>query len=230
MAQFCTKCGTPIPEGMKFCTGCGATVGEPPAPVAASAAVQPPPAPGVQPLATTAPAASSGSPALKIVLIVLAVLILLGVLGIGACGVLFYRIKQRARQFERQAQVTSSLPAGTAQAPAPAETSAAPGQPAVHAVDMSVRVYPGATAIEGGGPLSPDAAGVKVQQFTTSDPMDQVAAFYKEKLGAKEVVSVSPGTAMVQAMGASGVVTTVSIAADSGTGKTKFTVTCIAKQ
>jgi hypothetical protein len=95
---------------------------------------------------------------------------------------------------------------------------------------MGVPVYPGATALEGGGQLSLGAGGIKVQQFTTSDSVDNVAAFYKDKLVAKEVVSLSPGTAMVQGMGANGVVTTVSIATDSGTGKTKFTITSIAKQ
>jgi len=36
MAQFCTKCGTSLPEGMRFCTGCGAVIDGPgvPAPQA----------------------------------------------------------------------------------------------------------------------------------------------------------------------------------------------------
>ena len=32
MAQFCTKCGSPMSEGMQFCTVCGATVGQASAP------------------------------------------------------------------------------------------------------------------------------------------------------------------------------------------------------
>ena len=78
--------------------------------------------------------------------------------------------------------------------------------------------------------MSLGVGGIKVQQYTTSDSVDKVVAFYKEKLGAKEVVSLSPGSAMVQGVGANGVVTTVTVATDSGTGKTKFTVTSIARQ
>ena len=41
MAQFCTKCGTPLPEGMRFCTGCGAVIGEAAAPSTPAATAAP---------------------------------------------------------------------------------------------------------------------------------------------------------------------------------------------
>lgn len=232
MAQFCTKCGTAIPEGMKFCTGCGATIGETSATVADAPAAPPPAVSNPSPAApaATAPAASSGSPVLKIVLIVLAVLVFLGLLSVGSCVYFIYRAKQRVTQFEKQVHATYPVPTATPQAPAQTGTPASPGPSPVPVVDLGVPIYPGATASEGGGQLSLGAGGIKVQQFTTSDSVDKVAAFYKEKLGAKEVVSLSPGSAMVQGLGANGVVTTVTIATDSGTGKTQFTLTSIAKQ
>ncbi len=42
MAQFCSKCGNPLPEGMTFCIGCGAPVARPEAPVAQPWSPNPP--------------------------------------------------------------------------------------------------------------------------------------------------------------------------------------------
>jgi hypothetical protein len=70
--------------------------------------------------------------------------------------------------------------------------------------------------------------GVKVQQYSTIDSVDKVLAFYKEKLGSRAMVTQSGGAALVQVVGSNGVIN-VTIAADGGSGKTKFTITSIAK-
>ena len=241
MAQFCTKCGTPLAEGMKFCTGCGATIGEPSAPAAQAPAGQAPVAPVAPPPvvaaptpapaapAAAAPAASSGSPIVKIVLIVVAVLIFLGLLSIGSCVYLVYRTKQRVSQFEKQVRATFPTPTGTREVRTqPAAPAAAPSQQAAPVIDMGVPVYPGATATEGGGQVSMGVGGLKVQQYTTSDSVDKVVAFYKEKLGSTAMVTQSGEQALVQVVGSNGVIN-VAIASDSGSGKTKITINSITK-
>jgi len=229
MAQFCTKCGTPLPEGMKFCTGCGATIGEPSAPPAPAAPAPAAPIPAPTAPAAAAPAASSGSPVVKIVLIVLAVLILFGLLSAGACVYFVYRAKQKMRQFETTIHSTLPMPTGTPQVPAqPGAPATAPGQPTTPAVDTGVPAYPGATAAEGQGEMSLGVGGVKVQQYTTSDSVDKVVAFYKDKLGSTAMVTQSGQQALVQVVGSNGVINVV-IASDAGSGKTKITISTIAK-
>jgi len=55
MAQFCTKCGAPMAEGMRFCTSCGATVPAPPTPPAPPAAAKPPAPPAPPAVAAGVP-------------------------------------------------------------------------------------------------------------------------------------------------------------------------------
>ena len=234
MAQFCTKCGTPLPEGMSFCTGCGATIGGPSAPAAqapvaqAPAAAAPSPAPAAPAAAATA--ASSGSTVVKIVLIVLAVFILLGILSAGACVYFVYRAKQRVNQFEKQVHATFPMPAASREVHTqPVAPAAVPSQEAAPVVNMgAIPIYPGASAKEGGGEMSMGAGAVKVQQYTTGDSVDKVAAFYKDKMGPNAIYTQSGGSALVQVSGSNGVIS-ISIAPDGDTGKTVFTITSIAK-
>lgn len=241
MAQFCTKCGAPLGEGLKFCTGCGATVGGPSAPAAqapappapAAAAPRPAPAavaPSVAPAApAAAPAASSGSPVVKIVLIVLAVLILLGLLSAGACVYMVYRAKQKVNQLEKQVQTTFPTPAGTGEVhPQPVAPAAAPTPPAGPVVDTGVPIYPGATPWGGGTLVAGPTTSMKSQQYTTSDSVDQVMAFYKDKLGSTAMVTQSGGQVVVQTLGANGGIT-VGITSDAALGKTKIAITSIGK-
>ena len=234
MAQFCTKCGSPLAEGMKFCTGCGATIGEqsapaaaqPPAPVAAAQAA--PPAPVAAPVApaAAAPAPSKGSPILKIILLVLGGVFLLSVLAVAA-GVYYYytRIKPRVTQIEEKIHQAYPTPSGTREVhPQPP----APSEPAAPALDMGVPVYPGATPTEGQGEMPMGAGGFKVQQYTTPDSLEKVLAFYKDKLGPKAVATQSGDSALVQVVGSNGVIN-ISIASDSAAGKTTFTITSIQK-
>jgi len=271
MAQFCTKCGAPLVEGMKFCTGCGATVGAPAAPgpvapapaaaapvapVSAVAASTPAPAssasnaaqiaagpgsapPPVVPAArvatpVAAPKSSSGSPVLKIVLGVLAVIALLTVVSVGA-GVYYYYhvVKPKMVQIENRVHATFPVPAGTREVhtepppPAPAAAAPVPGQDNGPVVAAGVPIYPGATAKEGGGEVS--VGGLKVQQYTTDDSVDKVAAFYKDKMGPNAIFTQSGGSALVQLSGSDGVIS-ITISSNSDNAKTAFTISSITKQ
>ena len=241
MAQFCTKCGTPLPEGMRFCTGCGAVVGEAAAPSvpAATAAtfgasLAPSPAGRVgdvsiagqpAPAAPIAGAPAKSSPVLKIVLIVVAVLIFFGMLSAGACVYFVYRAKQRVNQFEKQARARMNAPAGTWRVPQQPETS---DQSAAAVVDAGIPVYPGAIATEGpSGALG--MAGFKVQQYTTGDSVGQVVAFYRDKLGSSAIVMQTENQATIRVAGSNAIVT-IAVAFDNDAGKTKIVVTRIGKQ
>jgi len=229
MAQFCTKCGSPLGEGMSFCTACGAVSGGPPAsaapvpPVAASPGAVPAP---VAPVGV-APAAKSGSPVLKIVLIVVAVLIFFSLLSAGACVYFVYRAKQRVSQFEKQVRTTFPTSTGARQVPTqPGAPVEAPG--AAPVVDIGALSYPGSTPAQGSGQLNLGVGGVKVQESTTSDPVDTVAAFYKAKLGANAIVNQTGGTTVLQLLGSNGMIN-VTIVADQSSGKTKITVSSIGR-
>lgn len=176
-----------------------------------------------------APAASSGSPVVKIVLIVVAVFIFLGLLSAGACVYMVYRAKQRVNQFEKQVQTTFPVPTGTAGAPSqPSAPLQVPGQPTGPVIDLGVPIYPGATPTQAGTTLSMGAGAIKVQEYTTSDSVDQVTAFYKDKLGSNVMVTQRGQQALVQLTGSNGYVN-ISVAPDGNTGKTKFTISSVGK-
>jgi hypothetical protein len=243
MAQFCTKCGTSLPEGMRFCTGCGAVIGEavaPSSPAATAATfgapLTPSPVAAVGEVAITgqpvpppyAPATgmpAKNSPVLKIVLIVVAILIFFGVLSAGACVYFVYRAKQRVNQFEKQARARMNAPAGTWRIPEQPGTS---NQPSSSVVDAGIPVYPGAIATEGPSQVL-GMAGFKVQQYTTGDSVSQVVAFYKDKLGPGAVVMQSGDQASIRIAGSNAIVT-IAVALDNAAGNTKIVVTRIGKQ
>lgn len=232
MAQFCTKCGTPMGEGMTFCTNCGATAAAPAAraaqpPAAATPAPPTTPSPGVAPAAAApapvAAAAKSGSPVLKIILAVLAVLIFFSLLIVGGCVYFIYRAKQKVNEFKKEAHITFPTEAGTR------EVCTEPGaKPTTEAVNMDVPIYPGATPTEAGGDMSMGAGVVKVQQYVTDDAVDKVVSFYKDKLGSSLTVQQSEGKAVLQLVGSAGL-TNITVFRDDSAGKTKFSITRIGK-
>lgn len=235
-------------EGMQFCTSCGATVSGPPAaepPAAPFDAMPPAPIAAAAPVAPVvavpppAPGAKKGSPVVKIILIVLAVFILLGMLGVGACVYGIYRAKQRVNQFEKQVrnnfpssmgtrevQPQANNPLGNSGGDNPggmANPSAGP------AVDMGDLAYPGATAGQSGSQSIFGAAGIKMQEYLTTDSVDAVVNYYKSKLGSNAMVNESGANAVIQ-VGGGGAFTTIAIAADGSSGKTKITISSIHKQ
>jgi len=179
--------------------------------------------------AAPAPAAKSGSPVIKIILGVLAAVILLSLLALGAGVYIYYtRIKPRVTQIENQVHATFPTPTGTREVRTQPVAPAAPTAPTGPVVDTGVAVYPGATPWGGGTLVAGPTASMKSQQYTTSDSVDQVMAFYKDKLGSNAMVTQSGGQAVVQTLGANGQIT-VAITSDAGLGKTKITINSIGK-
>ncbi|MBZ5670116.1 MAG: zinc ribbon domain-containing protein [Acidobacteriia bacterium] len=228
MAQFCTKCGAPMGEGMSFCTSCGASVAGPPAPAARPPAAPPPSAApaGAAPV-TAAPASKSGSPIFKIILAVVAVLIFFSLLGVGACVYVYYRARQKVNQLRNEARITFPTSVGTQEVRSEPEGQKLDRE-TTPAVDLEVPIYPGATHAEGGGAMSFGAGAFKVQQYTTDDSVDKVVSFYRDKMGSKAVVQQSEGKAVVQVAGSNGLIS-VTVVPDDASGKTKFTITRIGK-
>lgn len=168
MAQFCTKCGGPLTEGMKFCPACGANSGVPSVPAAHAPVVQAPVAHVAQPLAVAAPrpapathaaeapAARSGHPFLKIVLTVLGIMFFLGVLTVGA-GVYFYyyHVKPKVAEIENTVR---SLPIATGTA----QPSTQPASPGGGASSSGAGSSPEA---KGADPSAPPDLGQALQQL-----------------------------------------------------------------
>lgn len=195
---------------------------------------QPPaaPAPYAAPVPVTpaaARAAKKGSSAGKIILIVVAVIIFLMLIGSVGCACFYYfYLKPKAIKMEKQAQAAISMPMGTQEVPSqPMAPGEAPG--AGPATDIASLAYPGATAAQGGSQVFPGMGGVKMQEYLTSDSVDTVANYYKGKLGNNAMVTQSGGGAMVQMVGANGILT-IAINPDQATGKTKISISSIGKQ
>jgi hypothetical protein len=233
MPKFCTSCGSPVEENLKFCPQCGAQVGAPsaPPPPAPAPAAAPPPsvapaaAPAAGVAAAGAPAAKAGSPILKIVLIVVGFLVLIGAVGTVTCGYLVYRAKQKLTGMVETAK-TMSGKEGTAEI---SVEKAGEGSEAEAAATADVPPYPGSTATEGGGQFSfGGKGGISSQEYETSDTIEQVLAFYKDKLGSKIRVQESEGKAMFTYTSKNGL-TTVTITRDAEAEKTKITIGRIGK-
>ena len=153
---------------------------------------------------------------MKIVLIVVAVIIFFMVIVGASCAYMLYRAKQKVSQFEKQVQTNFPSRMGTRE-----------GQP------TGTPENPGENPTPGAGPAANQsifgAAGLKMQEYFTADSVDTVAAYYKNKLGSNAMVTQSGGNAVLQVGGAGGL-TTINIAPDSASGKTKITVSSIGKQ
>ena len=208
MTSFCAQCGNQVRSGGKFCQSCGAAVVQSaPAPPQSSsqgtyqssypAGYQGNFAPEVQP--EYAAPARSGS-ALKIILITLAVLLFL--IGGSVIGLtLFLRSKLANIVTVKdgqggQSEVAINAPGGQI------KVTAGSG---VTAEQLGVPIYPGAVVGKDGGSVTLSGGGAQghgwfgASVFRTDDDMDEVVAFYKEKLGnqAKTLDSTADGTRTV---------------------------------
>ena len=175
MANFCTKCGSSLPEGTKFCTKCGAAIGggapaaAPPATATAPQAAAPAAASAVKPAATPA-----GGGALKVVLIVIAVFVGLGILGSVVAGLVFWKVS-RAVDVDRGGKVSISTPTG--------KISVGAQQTPVTEAELGVPLYPGAKQQEGALQITGEEGSMHTYVFKTSDSPQKVMAFYRERLG-----------------------------------------------
>jgi hypothetical protein len=161
----------------------------------------------------------------KIIVIVVGILVLLGILAAASCAFMIYRAKQRVHQLSEQME--SSLPTPTFPSSPGQTPSENPGGGA--AVDMGDLSYPGSTPGHGSSQSLFGQAGIKVQEYFTSDSIDAVVAYYKNKLGSNAMVTQNSGNAVVQIAGG-GSLTTIHVASDASSGKTKITISSISKQ
>ena len=164
--SFCTGCGNNVDPSSKFCDKCGKPMSAMPAQAAAAAA------PARAPVAQQPPAKQGGG-ALKFILIVLGVLLLLFVLGIaGVVGFGMYIAKQAKVHQNPDGSAKIETPFGNIEADDPVKS----------AEKMGIDVYPGAEPVKNaGGSVSFGAFSAGSAMFETTDPVDQVAAFYKEQ-------------------------------------------------
>ena len=228
MARFCTRCGSPVGDELSFCMNCGAQVAAPPSspevrqPVAASpTATGPTSASAATP--TAAPAKKT-SPVVKIVLVVVAFFAFITVAGIGACVYIGYRAKRAVERTIQMDESGKSLKIQTPQGEIKlGEHPAKEGDTVA-----GVPIYPGATALEGGGQFSlGDKFQIGGQDFLTTDPVDKVVDFYKEKYGSKLSIAENAGhyrLAIESADEQHAGVATIDVFEDEQSGKTKITI------
>lgn len=203
MTSFCSQCGNQVRTGGKFCQSCGATVTQ-------SSAQSAPQSPQPESQSTGYPGAYSAggyessyapqaySPqqpqyqepprsgkTLKIVLISLAVLlVLLGGTVVGITLLIRRAVNNVVTVSEGsdgQKEVAINVPGG-------GKISASS---TINEEQLGLPIYPGASQQKDGGSFSVSAGNEKgsgwfgVATFSTADAMDDVVAFYREKLGEK---------------------------------------------
>jgi len=188
MASFCSKCGAELSADTRFCQGCGAPTG-----FAASGVTPAGATPAGQVAVGQAPAAavtpSSGT--LKVVLIIVGCIVGLGMLSAVAVMFGLWRIS-RSVHVDRAGGMTITTPAGKFSS---GRTSTA------HLTESEVGapIYPGAIAEEGGFKLGADSGSMATYVFKTSDSVQQVLAFYRDKFGPKTSVIETPQGGIVTA-------------------------------
>ncbi len=127
----------------------------------------------------------SGNTVLKIVLIVAGVFVLLGVLAAGVIGFVGYRVAKSARH-NSDGSVSFSTPNGTVTTGKSLTLTAE---------DLGTDPYPGAASSVGSMNMQTSNGSMVTAVYTTPDPVDKVAAFYKERLGDQaSVVQTGHGT------------------------------------
>lgn len=203
MAAFCSKCGAELSADTRFCQSCGAPT------VPAAAPLTP-----AAPVAAVATASSGG--ALKIILIVIAVIGGLGILTAAAAMFGLWRVSKSVN-VDRSGGVTISTPGGKFSAgKTPANVSEA---------EIGAPIYPGATSVEGGIKFGAASGSMATYAFKTSDSVQQVLAFYRDKFGPKTSVMETPEGAMVTGAKNDNEGIMVTIGRDEDDGKTSITVT-----
>lgn len=171
---FCNSCGAALNAGTKFCNKCGAAV-------AAAPATTPAVTPSASAPMAPPPPSTGGSSALKIILIVVGVIVLILILGMVTCGLVVRRALHNSKISQHGDNVKVETPFGSV------ESSKDPAQVTK---DLGVDIYPGAEIQHNGassasfGPIHTVTA-----MFESSDSLDKVCAFYKEKFPAAMTTS-----------------------------------------
>lgn len=172
---FCNSCGATLSAGMKFCNKCGA----PQADTVASPGATP--APPATVMAPAPPPSTGGGSALKIILIVVAVIVGIGILGMVTCGVVVHRAIKNARVSHQGDSVKADTPFGSF------ATSKDPEQ---IAKDIGVDLYPGAEMQKNASAsVTMGSIHTVTAVLLSSDSVDKVCTFYKEKFPNASVTS-----------------------------------------
>jgi zinc-ribbon domain len=211
MASFCSKCGAELSPDTRFCQGCGAPTGftaVPPVGTGPAGQVTLAPAPAV-----TAP--SSGT--LKVVLIIVGAIVCLGMLSAFAVMFGLWRIS-RSVHVDRAGGMTITTPAGKFSS---GRTSSAH----LSESEVGAPIYPGAVAEEGGFKLGGDSGTMATYVFKTSDSVQQVLAFYRDKFGPKTSVVETPQGGIVTAAKNDNEGVMVTVGRDDNEDKTSITIT-----
>jgi hypothetical protein len=170
----------------------------------------PPPA---QPVVAAAPA-SSGSSALKIVLIIVAIFIGLGVLAAGVVGYGIYRVAHAVHKAANSGEISIPGSGFSANAKLP-----------VSASDLGIAIYPGATQGKGGLHMTIAGKSMTSANYTTTDSKEQVMDFYKTQAGPNaQVMTTDSGGVITINNGKESTSITVLENSNSNNGKTQFTI------
>lgn len=163
-----------------------------------------------------APPPKSGPSALKIILIIVAVFVCLGIIGAGIVGYGIYRVAKSVHK-DANGEIVVNTPKGAITAN-PNETFTAS--------DLGIAIYPGAEQGKGGLRMNIAGRSMVSANFLTSDPKDQVIAFYKGKVGPNAQSIMTDSGAQFVTAATNGDSVTVSIAQNAATndGKTQITI------
>lgn len=218
MANFCTKCGTTLSPDIRFCTSCGTPVdGQP---VTANGPAYPGPMPPGTPMSAPVQVPqSSGSSALKVILIIVAVCVGLGIIGAGVFAFTVWRVAHAIH-------VSSSGPDGKVTVDTGNGSITASDAQTFTSSDLGVDIYPGAQSGHGSLKMDLPTGSMITGVFVTGDSKDKVVAFYKDKLGSQASTFDGGGSAVMTANKGEHESVMVSIMANSGqdNGKTRISI------
>ena len=174
---FCNSCGATLSAGTKFCNKCGA----PQADVVASPGATTTPLAAPATVMAPAPPPSTGGGALKIILIVIAVIVGIGLLAMVTCGVVVHRALKNSHVSQSGDGVKADTPFGSF------ATSKDPEQ---IAKDIGVDLYPGAEMQKNASAsVTMGSIHTVTAVLLSSDSVDKVCTFYKEKFPNATVTS-----------------------------------------
>ncbi len=207
MTRFCASCGSPVEDTENFCTKCGAQMSV--APAAARAVPSTSPAP-----------AKKGGPLLKVLAALAAILALFIIVGVAGSLYFVHKAKEKVASIVEENRAKKS---GEEKPKIRLEEGGAGSKAAMDAT-IDVPAYPGSTPTKGNVLSAGPVGAVSSQEYETADSVEKVFAFYKEKFGSKiRVIEDFAGKVEFTYMSSTSV-TTVTIAHDSGSGKTKITI------
>lgn len=160
MFCFCSKCGSLRATNAQSCPTCGAPVGK----SAEESAL-------AQPVGTPA---TSGTNAVKVVLIIVAALVGLGILGAGVVRFFAWRAAHAVHVSSSGSHMTLSKPDGSISINTNETYTAS---------DLGTDIYPGVTVGKGVMRMTLPTGAMVSATCITTDTKDQVLAFYREKFG-----------------------------------------------